>query len=192
MTEEDPAQSARPQATGNPDIAATPRETGPNKPETLRDFRMTRGWRDHLATYAMSVPESASGFIYLGGCLHIQQLDDEWYLQIGASEWKSADLGHLETVLYSWALTEGHVDIDSESDAFAFIRELQDAMPLDEFATAIERNLNEADPNVDHMHDFVDANQCMLDALHATRFDDDRIEAAWQAAMPYLGRGRPR
>lgn len=162
------------------------------KPKTLRDFRVTRAWREHLDTYTMFAAPNDTGFIYLGGCLHIKQFDDEWYLQIGSGEWKSTDLGHIEAILYSWALTEGHIDIDPESDAFAFIRELQDAMTLDQFATAIERNANESNPNVDHMHDFADANQCMLDALHTTRFDDDRMEAAWQAAMPYIGRGRPR
>lgn len=73
--------------------------------------------------------------------------------------------------------------------AKAFCDALCDEMGADDLASIIHRNAIEQDPNVCHTHDYVDANQVMLNAITATGdyannvdINSDRIVALTSAA----------
>ena len=79
---------------------------------------------------------------------------------------------------------------DTYDLATAFSRILRDTLTDEELSDVRKLNAAEPNPSICHTHDYCDANQCMIDALHSVGYphsmDDDALFAlecdAWELA----------
>lgn len=65
--------------------------------------------------------------------------------------------------------------------AHRFTEMLRDSMSDQDWEDMVNANQSETDPNICHSHDYVDANQVMIDAIESLDIDIDDIDLANEA-----------
>jgi hypothetical protein len=136
-------------------------------------------------------PRTAPGFVYDGSAYIERTSAGSYYLVLGNEETTSANLEMLERALYEWCCAECPYEhqMTAATLADAFARAIIAALSADELA---QLRAYSADDSTCLSHDFIDANQVMIDVYEQMNgpntfdIDDDNtmdmIEDAWEMA----------
>lgn len=163
---------------------------------TLREFLATAVATDNLAAALPDcagawddengVPRVQAGVVYNGDCYTERNADGTYSVQL-YNTYLTGTQEECAAALYGWALTECADDFGVPDDVAQFVVELQRGAEMD-FARALLANMAETDPQVCHMHDYCDANQCALDVVGDSDDAIDKASDLYDRAAPFLGR----
>lgn len=150
---------------------------------TFSDFQKSRRECADLSQIVSDI--EGQGFVYAGDAYIEKCEGGEYMLTLHNQGWMTPDtsLEFMEAILYSWCLSECPDGMGLLPEVHDFICNLQDAMGLERFAEMMLLNRAETIPDVCHMHDYCDPNQCALDV---TCGNIDHAAAIYNAARPFL------
>lgn len=127
-----------------------------------------------------------AGIVYADRCYLLDDGDGHLRLHLIRDEWSTRDgftREQLESMLYTWWLSEDPSTIGMTPEQHAFICNLLDVCGYENFARALLANRDEPVGMICHFHDYCDANQCALDAAGVTDERYDATDDDGRAAM---------